>query len=62
MKVVDKQPAQRLSLAEATPEIRRRLFEEREAKRLSEWLRDARGKAAIKINEPFQSELGPPGK
>lgn len=43
-----------LTLAEATPEIRRRLLAEREAKNLTDWLRQTRRKASIRINEPFR--------
>jgi len=42
------------SLVEATPEIRRRLLSEREAKNLTDWLKAARQKAAIRINEPYR--------
>jgi parvulin-like peptidyl-prolyl isomerase len=42
------------TLADATPEIRRRLLSEREAKALTDWLRQARQKASIRINEPFR--------
>jgi len=41
-------------LIEASPEIRRRLLNEREAKNLTDWLRVARQKATIRINEPFR--------
>jgi peptidyl-prolyl cis-trans isomerase C len=42
------------SLIDATPELRRRLLSEREAKNLSEWLRETRKKASVHINEPFR--------
>jgi parvulin-like peptidyl-prolyl isomerase len=42
------------TLEEATPEIRRRLLAQREAKNLTGWLKDARRKASITINEPFR--------
>ena len=42
------------TLSDATPEIRRRLLGEREAKALTDWLREARQKASIRINEPFR--------
>lgn len=43
-----------MTLAEATPEIRNRLLTEREAARLTDWLKEARRKAKIRINEPFR--------
>lgn len=42
------------TLADATPAIRRRLQGEREAKNLTGWLKAARQKASIRINEPFR--------
>jgi parvulin-like peptidyl-prolyl isomerase len=42
------------TLSEATPEIRRRLLGEREAERLTGWLKEVRGKATVHINEPFR--------
>jgi len=36
------------------PEIRKRLLAEREAATLAAWLKDARRKAKIHINEPFR--------
>jgi len=42
------------TLPEATAEIRRILLETREAERLAEWLKDARRKASVHINEPFR--------
>jgi peptidyl-prolyl cis-trans isomerase C len=43
-----------MTLAEATPEIRNRLLSQRQAARLTDWLKDARSKAKIHINEPFR--------
>lgn len=54
IKVSAREPARTQKLAEAAPEIRRRLFAEREAKNLTDWLREARGKASVQINEPFR--------
>ena len=54
IKVFAREPARRQTLAEATPEIRQRLLSEREAQVLSEWLKDVRSKASIRINEPFR--------
>jgi parvulin-like peptidyl-prolyl isomerase len=42
------------TLIEASPEIRRRLLSEREAKNLTDWLKAARQKASVRINEPFR--------
>jgi parvulin-like peptidyl-prolyl isomerase len=54
IKVSSHEPARTQTLTEATPEIRRRLLAEREATNLSDWLREARGKASIQINEAFR--------
>ena len=55
IKVSAHEQARAMTLEEATPEIRRRLMGEREAARLAEWLRQARRKARIHINEPFRT-------
>lgn len=54
IKVSAHEAARTQTLAEATPEIRRRLLAEREAKNLTDWLREARRKADVRINEPFR--------
>ena len=54
IKVSNRQAARTQTLNEATPEIRKRLLAEREAKRLSEWLKETRRKASIRISEPFR--------
>lgn len=54
IKVSTRQGARTQTLNEATPEIRKRLFAEKEANRLSEWLKEARRKASIRISEPFR--------
>ncbi len=54
IKVSVHEPARTQTLTEATPEIRRRLLSEREAKNLVDWLRSARQKASIRINEAFR--------
>lgn len=54
IKVSAHEQARTQTLAEATPEIRRRLVAEREAKNLTDWLREARRKAAVRINEPYR--------
>ncbi len=54
IKVLKREPARRQSLAEATPEIRRRLLEKLEADKLTVWLREARRKATVHVNEPFR--------
>ncbi|HVF56165.1 MAG TPA: peptidylprolyl isomerase [Pyrinomonadaceae bacterium] len=46
--------ARTLTLEEAAPEIRRRLLVAREGETLRNWLKDARRKAKVKINEPFR--------
>jgi parvulin-like peptidyl-prolyl isomerase len=47
--------ARPLTLEEATPEIRRRLFAPREAGLLADWLRQARRTAEVRINTPFRT-------
>jgi len=54
IKVSSHDEARPMTLAEATPEIRNRLMTEREAARLSDWLKEARRKARVRINEPFR--------
>lgn len=54
IRVSARQAARTQTLNEASPEIRKRLFAEREAKRLSEWLKETRRKASIRISEPFR--------
>ncbi|HVQ40362.1 MAG TPA: peptidylprolyl isomerase [Pyrinomonadaceae bacterium] len=54
IKVSAREAGRRQALTEAAPEIRRRLLAEREAKNLADWLRAARQKASIRINEPYR--------
>jgi len=54
IKVTAREAARSATLAEAAPEIRRRLLAERQAQTLNDWLKDARRKAAIKLNEPYR--------
>jgi parvulin-like peptidyl-prolyl isomerase len=54
IKVTAREPARTRSLGEASPEIRRRLLAEREAKNLTDWLKEARRKAVVRLNEPFR--------
>jgi parvulin-like peptidyl-prolyl isomerase len=54
IKVSKREPGRRQTLAEATPEIRRRLLGKLEADKLTAWLKDARRKATVRINEPFR--------
>lgn len=54
IKVSKREPGRRQTLAEATPEIRRRLLGKLEADKLTAWLKDARRKAIVRINEPFR--------
>ncbi|MDQ3816708.1 MAG: peptidylprolyl isomerase [Acidobacteriota bacterium] len=43
-----------MTFDEATPEIRKRLLAQRQAATLADWLKDARHKVKIQINEPFR--------
>jgi peptidyl-prolyl cis-trans isomerase C len=54
IKVSKHEQARPMTLEEAAPEIRSRLLTEREAAKLGDWLKDARHKAKIHINEPFR--------
>jgi parvulin-like peptidyl-prolyl isomerase len=54
IKVSKREPGRRQTLAEATPEIRRRLLAKLEADKLTAWLREARRKADVRINERFR--------
>ena len=42
------------TFAEAGPEIRERLLRKLEAQKLADWLKEARSKAAIRIDEPYR--------
>ncbi|MDT4968069.1 MAG: foldase protein PrsA [Acidobacteriota bacterium] len=54
IKVKAHEQARAMTLIEAREEIRSRLMGEREATRLTDWLKEARRKAKIHINEPFR--------
>ena len=54
IKVSKREPGRKQTLAEATPEIQRRLLAKLEADKLTAWLKDARRKADVRINEPFR--------
>jgi parvulin-like peptidyl-prolyl isomerase len=54
IKVTAREAGRAQTLLEATPEIRRRLMGEQEAKNLTESLRELRRKARVHINEPFR--------
>jgi parvulin-like peptidyl-prolyl isomerase len=54
IKVSKHEQARPMTLSEATPEIRQRLMSQREAAKLSDWLKEARRKAKVRINEPFR--------
>ncbi len=54
IKVSKREAGRRQTLAEATPEIQRRLLGKLEADKLNAWLKDARRKANVRINEPFR--------
>jgi peptidyl-prolyl cis-trans isomerase C len=54
IKVSAHEQARTMTLAEATPVIRERLTAQREAAKLTDWLKETRRKAAVRINEPFR--------
>ncbi|MDT5120925.1 MAG: foldase protein PrsA [Acidobacteriota bacterium] len=54
IKVSSHEPPRPMTLAEATPEIRNRLLTQRQAARLTDWLKEARRTATVRINEPFR--------
>jgi peptidyl-prolyl cis-trans isomerase C len=54
IKVSAHEQARTMTIAEATPEISKRLQTQREAARLTDWLKEARRTATIRINEPFR--------
>jgi parvulin-like peptidyl-prolyl isomerase len=55
IKVSAHEQARAMTLAETTPEIRQRLLRQRQAARLSEWLKDARRQADVHISEPYRT-------
>jgi parvulin-like peptidyl-prolyl isomerase len=54
IKVSSHEPARPMTLEEATPQIRQRLEAQREAAQLTDWLKETRRQATIRINEPFR--------
>jgi peptidyl-prolyl cis-trans isomerase C len=54
IRVTAHEQARTMTIAEATPEISKRLQTEREAARLTDWLKEARRTATVRINEPFR--------
>lgn len=54
IKVSAHEQARTMTLAEATQAIRERLMAQREAAKLTDWLKETRRKAAVRINEPFR--------
>jgi parvulin-like peptidyl-prolyl isomerase len=54
IKLLSREPARGQTLAEATPEIRNALLGKRQAEKLTDWLKEARRKASIHINEAFR--------
>jgi peptidyl-prolyl cis-trans isomerase C len=54
IRVTAHEMARALTLAEATPEISKRLQTGREAARLTDWLKQARRTATVRIKEPFR--------
>lgn len=54
IKVSAHEQARAQTLAEAAAEIRNRLLGQRQAEKLTNWLKEARRKATVRINEPFR--------
>jgi parvulin-like peptidyl-prolyl isomerase len=54
IKVAKHEQARAMTLEEAQPEIRKRLMTAHEASKLKDWLKDARARARVRINEPFR--------
>ena len=54
IKVFARETARVRTLAEMAPEIRARLLSKRQAEELTNWLKEARRKATVHINEPFR--------
>lgn len=54
IKLAKHEAARTQTFEEASPEIRRRLLGQREAERLTTWLKEARRTATVRINEPFR--------
>lgn len=54
IEVTKHEQARAMTLEEAGPAIRQRLKAEREAAKLKDWLKDARRKAKVRLNEPFR--------
>jgi parvulin-like peptidyl-prolyl isomerase len=54
IKVSTHEQARPMTLEESAQDIRKRLIAQREAARLTEWLRETRRRATIRITEPFR--------
>ncbi|HYJ46048.1 MAG TPA: peptidyl-prolyl cis-trans isomerase, partial [Pyrinomonadaceae bacterium] len=54
IKVTKHEQARAMTFEEAEPEIRQRLRAEREAAKLKDWLKEARHKAKVRVEEPFR--------
>ena len=54
IKVTRHEQARAMTFEEAEPEIRQRLRAEREAAKLKDWLKEARHKAKVRVQEPFR--------
>lgn len=54
IKVSARETARVRTLAEMAPEIRARLLSKRQAEELTNWLKEARRKATVHVNEPFR--------
>ena len=54
IKVFGHEAARVRTVNEMTPDIRARLLSKRQAEKLTAWLKNARAKSAVRINEPFR--------
>ena len=54
IKVFARETARVRTLAEMTAEIRARLLAKRQAEELTNWLKESRRKATVRVNEPFR--------
>jgi parvulin-like peptidyl-prolyl isomerase len=54
IKVLGHETARVRTVNEMTPELRARLLAKRQAEKLTNWLKDARAKSTVRINEPFR--------
>ena len=54
IKLRGREPARTVSLAEAAPEVRRRLVAQKQAALLAGWLKEARARASVRIKEAYR--------